>query len=93
RFEAGARTDWHTHPGGQVLYVLEGTARVQTIDGEMVELGPGDALHAPAGEEHWHGAGPDGPMRHLSITHGGFTEWVGRKVTDAEYDGGVPEQA
>jgi len=87
RFEPGARTDWHTHPGGQVLYVVSGTARVQTEGGEMVEAGPGDAVHAPAGELHWHGAGPDAEMIHLSITHGGATEWVPRKVTDEEYAG------
>lgn len=85
RFEAAARTDWHTHPAGQVLYVVAGTALVQTESGETVAAGPGDAVHAPAGEMHWHGAGPDAPMVHLSITHGGPTEWSDRKVTDEEY--------
>lgn len=87
RFEAGARTDWHSHPAGQVLYIVEGTARVQTEAGETVDAGPGDAVHAPAGELHWHGASPDAPMVHLSITHGGATEWAPRKVTDDEYGG------
>lgn len=86
-FAPGARTDWHSHPAGQVLYVVSGTARVQTEGGEVVEAGPGDAVHAPAGELHWHGATPDSPMTHLSITHGGATEWEARKVTDEEYDG------
>lgn len=86
RFEAGARTDWHRHPGGQVLYVVDGTARVQSADGETVEAGPGDSVYAPPGEVHWHGAGPDTPMTHLSITHRGATEWLPRKVTDEEYD-------
>jgi quercetin dioxygenase-like cupin family protein len=85
RFEPGARTDWHTHPGGQVIYVLEGTAFVQTDGGELVQAGPGDAVHAPAGELHWHGSASDTPMRHLSITYGGATEWSDRKVTDEEY--------
>jgi len=85
RFAPGARSDWHSHPGGQVLYVVEGTARVQTEGGDVIEAGPGDAVHAPAGELHWHGATPDGPMVHLSITHLGATEWEPRKVTDEEY--------
>ncbi len=84
-FEPGARTDWHTHPEGQVLYIVTGTARVQTDGGAVVEAGPGDAVHAPAGELHWHGATPNSPMVHLSITHGGYTEWPARKVTDEEY--------
>lgn len=84
-FAAGARTDWHRHPAGQVLYVVSGQARVQAEGGETVHAGPGDAVYAPPGEVHWHGAGPDGPMTHLSITHGGPTEWLPRKVTEEEY--------
>ena len=84
-FEPGARTDWHSHPAGQVIYVVTGTARIQTEAGEVVEAGPGDAVHAPAGELHWHGAAPGSPMVHLSITHGGPTRWEDRKVTDEEY--------
>ena len=86
-FEPGARTDWHTHPAGQVIFVLEGTALVQTDGGDRVEAVAGDTVHSPAGELHWHGATPDAPMTHLSITYGGSTQWVGRKVTDAEYRG------
>jgi len=86
RFAPGARSDWHAHPGGQVLYVVEGTARVQAEGEAVVVAGPGDAIHADAGVVHWHGAGPDAPMIHLSITHAP-TEWLPRKVSDAEYRG------
>jgi quercetin dioxygenase-like cupin family protein len=72
-FDAGARTDWHTHPAGQVIYVLEGRALVQVDGGERVEAGPGDSVHSP--------------VIHLSITYGGATQWVDRKVTDEEYAG------
>ena len=84
-FEPGARTDWHSHPEGQVLYVTSGAGLVQTIDGETVEVGAGDVVHAPPGEEHWHGATSDSYMMHLSLTTGGATEWSPRKVTDEEY--------
>ena len=84
-FEPGARTDWHTHPEGQVLYVVSGAGRVGTSHGEVVTIGPGDAVYSPPGEVHWHGAGPDSPMTHLSLTTGGATEWHPRKVTDEEY--------
>ena len=48
-FSPGARTAWHSHPVGQVLYVLSGVGRVP-LEGEAVqELRPGDtALIPPA---------------------------------------------
>ncbi|MFP5333097.1 MAG: cupin domain-containing protein [Acidimicrobiia bacterium] len=85
-FAPGARTDWHTHPDGQLLYVTAGVGRVGTEDGTVVELGAGDSVYSPPGEIHWHGAGPHSPMTHLSITTGGDTQWLPRKVTEEEYD-------
>ena len=84
-FAAGARSDWHSHPAGQVLYVVSGTARVHAEGEATVVAGLGDVVQAAAGIVHWHGAAPDGAMVHLSITHGGATEWLPRKVTDEEY--------
>lgn len=84
-FEPEARTDWHTHPEGQVLYVVSGAGRVQTADGETVDVGPGDVVHTPPGEEHWHGATPHSYMMHLSLTTGGATQWTGNKVSDDDY--------
>lgn len=84
-FDPGARTDWHSHPAGQVLYIVSGSGRVATETGEMIDVSPGDIVHAPAGEMHWHGASPYSPMFHLSLTTGGQTEWTARKVTDEEY--------
>lgn len=84
-FEPEARTDWHTHPEGQVLYVVSGAGRVQTADGETIEVGPGDVVHTPPGEEHWHGAAPNSYMMHLSLTTGGATEWKAKKVSEEDY--------
>lgn len=84
-FEPEARTDWHTHPEGQVLYVVSGAGRVQTASGETIEVGPGDVVHTPAVEEHWHGAAPNSYMMHLSLTTGGATEWKPKKVSDEDY--------
>lgn len=85
QFTPGARTDWHSHPDGQVLYVVAGAGLVQSEGGETVEISAGDVVYAPPGEVHWHGARPDSPMMHLSLTTGGATEWEPRKVTDEEY--------
>ena len=74
RFEAGARTHWHTHEGEQLLYVLEGVCELEERDGALVRLHAGDVGRIPPGVEHWHGAGPDGAMVHLAVTAGG-TDW------------------
>lgn len=86
RFEAAARTDWHSHPEGQVLYVLEGRGRIQDDDGTTEEFEKGDVIYTPPRQIHWHGAGPDGPMTHISLTTGGDTIWEPRKVTNQEYN-------
>lgn len=87
QFTPGARTAWHSHPGGQTLYVVSGNGHVANEDGDRVAITPGDTVTIPAGELHWHGAAPDAPMMHLSLTTGGATEWIGRKVDDEEYRG------
>jgi quercetin dioxygenase-like cupin family protein len=84
-FTPGARTAWHSHEGGQTLYVLEGRGRVQSRGDRIVEIGPGDVVSTPDGEEHWHGAAPDHFMTHLTITEG--TAHWGDHVTDEEYQG------
>lgn len=84
-FEPAARTDWHSHPDGQLLYIVSGVGRVGDDDGTTAEVGAGDTVYAAPGQVHWHGASPHSPMTHLSITTGGATEWLPRKVTDDEY--------
>ena len=74
RFEDGARTNWHVHPGEQLLYILEGKGRAGTEGQEMV-VKPGDLIYSPPGERHWHGAMPGQAMAHLSVTTVGAPEW------------------
>jgi len=73
-FEPGARTHWHAHREGQLIYGLEGSGRVGVRSGETVEIGPGDLVHAPPGEEHWHGAAEDRGLTHLALSFG-ETDW------------------
>lgn len=84
QFEPEARTHWHSHPGGQVVYVVFGAGFVQNADGETVVMSAGDVVVTPPGEVHWHGATPTTHMMHLSLTTHGATQWVG-PVTDADY--------
>ncbi len=89
-FTPGARTNWHTHPEGQILYVVTGEGRAQREGGPIVEIGPGDVVYFAPNEKHWHGAGPDTFMVHVAInpanTTSGGTDWM-EPVTDEEYPG------
>ena len=70
RFAPCARTAWHTHAMGQTLYVTEGIGLVQSRGGEVVVMRPGDTVHTPPGEWHWHGAAPEHFMTHLALWEG-----------------------
>lgn len=74
RFEPAARTEWHSHDGGQLLVVLSGRGLVAVRDQEPREVGPGDTIWSPPGEEHWHGATPGDHLTHVAVTWGG-THW------------------
>ncbi|WP_240432511.1 cupin domain-containing protein [Rubrobacter indicoceani] len=87
-FEPGARTNWHTHPEGQVLYVVTGRGRAGNESDGRTELSPGDVVTFAPNERHWHGAAPDSYMVHIAINPAvdseGGTDWQG-PVTDEEY--------
>lgn len=86
-FEAGARSDWHSHPAGQILLVTAGKGYHQ-IDGEPKEIiRKGDVVQCPPNVNHWHGASADSSMTHIYIipnTEKGIVEW-GEAVTDEVY--------
>jgi len=83
RFAPCARTAWHSHSLGQTLHVTEGIGIVATRD-QVIVMGPGDTVHTPPGEEHWHGAAPDRFMSHLAMWEDDDATW-GDHVTDEEY--------
>ncbi len=70
RFEPGARNYWHAHEGGQLLYVIDGTGWVQARGAAAQRIGVGDAVRIEPNEQHWHGAGPGGPLAHIAINVG-----------------------
>ncbi len=86
RFEAGARSAWHSHPRGQLLMVEEGRMRLQKRGQSIEELGIGDSNYTAPDTIHWHGAVPDQPLVQINVGFGGETNWLD-KVTDAEYQG------
>ena len=83
-FDAGARTNWHSHSGPQLLQILEGVCRYQTDGGEVREAVAGDLLTVAPGERHWHGASPAGPMTHIAININAATNWF-EPVSETDY--------
>jgi quercetin dioxygenase-like cupin family protein len=66
-FVPGARTAWHTHPLGQLLYILDGVARIGCEGEAVCEAQAGDSVAFAPGERHWHGAAPGRLMTHLAL--------------------------
>ena len=86
-FEPGARTAWHTHPLGQTLIVTAGCGLVQTWEGPITEIRPGDVVSISPGEKHWHGDTPTTAMTHIAIQEqldGKIVDWM-EKVSDEQY--------
>lgn len=86
-FAAGAHTAWHSHPLGQILIVTSGSGYIQQRGGAVQKIRAGDVIWTPANVQHWHGAGPDGPMTHISVYEeppGQGTKWF-EQVPDAQY--------
>jgi quercetin dioxygenase-like cupin family protein len=82
-FTPGARTYWHTHPGGQLLIVTSGRGIVATRAGEVQVVTSGDIVWTEPGEEHWHGGCADSLMTHTAVSHG-KTQW-GPEVPSTDY--------
>lgn len=86
-FEAGARTRWHSHPGGQLLFVTKGEGYYQEKGKPVRLLKPSDVVEIPPNVKHWHGAAPNHNFIHLGVstrTQDGPAEWF-PAVTDEEY--------
>lgn len=87
-FEPGARTNWHTHPKGQVLIITEGQGFYQEKGKPAQIIKKGDVVNIPENTEHWHGASAKTGMIHIAITH--FKDdvnvvWL-QPVSEQEYE-------
>lgn len=86
-FEPGARSNWHTHPGGQILIITDGVGYHQ-IEGQPREtIRKGDVVKCPPNVKHWHGASPDTGLQQLYIvpnTEKGIVDWM-EPVSDQVY--------
>jgi quercetin dioxygenase-like cupin family protein len=95
RFAPGARNHWHRHAVGQTFHVIDGIGRTQSRGGPLIEVRPGDTVHTPPDEWHWHGASPERFMTHFTVYEaaddGAETEW-GDPVSDEVYAGQPAER-
>jgi len=87
-FEPGARSWWHSHDKGQLIFVEQGRARVQKKGQPMKELGVGDSDYTAPNVVHWHGAAPNERLVQVAVSFGGAIKWLDQ-TTDDEYNGRV----
>lgn len=86
-FLPGARSNWHTHPVGQMLVITHGTGWTQERGQPRQMIQAGDVVWCPPGVEHWHGATDTTSLTHCAIQAGvdGAAVVWGDPVSDAEY--------
>ncbi len=87
-FEPGARSNWHSHPAGQILIITDGVGYYQEKGKLRRTIKKGDVVRCPTNVVHWHGASPDSGLQQLYIipnTEKGIVQWMG-PVSDEEYN-------
>ena len=93
-FPPRSRSNWHHHPAGQTLLVLDGVGYYQERGDSVRVLRQGESVQCPPGVEHWHGAAYDEWFVQLAMTQEsaeGRVIW-GEPVTEEEYRAGIPLQ-
>lgn len=85
-FEAGARTNWHYHPAGQIILAIDGEGYYQEKGKLKQVIKKGDVVKCPENIPHWHGASKTSHFVQVAITgrEKGETVWL-EAVTEAEY--------
>lgn len=91
-FSPGARSRWHRHVRGHVLYVTDGAGLIKERGGKAQRIAKGDVVIHRDNVWHWHGATPDTMLVHFAVTPEQPNEWA-ELVTDEEYAEGLAEIA
>ena len=87
-FTAGAKLDWHIHPAGQILLIIEGEGYYQEKGKPVQVVHKGDVIKCAPGVSHWHGAAPNSTFTYIAVSTNSKknkTQWLHR-VTDTEYN-------
>lgn len=86
-FAPGARTTWHSHPVGQLLFIASGQGWMQQEGKVRRTVNASDVVWIAAGVKHWHGATATSPMAHIAMTYmvdGRNVDWL-EPVSDGQY--------
>jgi quercetin dioxygenase-like cupin family protein len=86
-FEPGARSNWHIHPSGQILIVIDGEGYHQLEGGPRQTMRKGEVIKCPPNVKHWHGATENHSLTQMYIlpkTENGIVTWL-EQVTDEQY--------
>jgi quercetin dioxygenase-like cupin family protein len=86
-FEKSARSNWHVHPSGQILIVLDGEGYHQLEGQPKQTMRKGDVIKCPPKVKHWHGATENSSLTQMYIlpkTENGIVTWL-EPVTDEQY--------
>lgn len=89
-FAPGSRSNWHSHPAGQILLVTDGVGYYQEKGQKKITLRKGDVIKCPPNIIHWHGASADTAFVQLAVTgrQNGPPVWL-EAVTDSIYHSGL----
>ena len=82
-FAPGAYLNWHRHPKGQQLIILDGEGYYQERGQEVQLVRRGDLVRC-GNVEHWHSATPETGVTYLALSGNAPTEW-GEPLTEATY--------
>lgn len=83
-FAPNAKLNWHTHSGGQILLITDGTGYYQEKGKPLQIVHKGDVIKCLPDVEHWHGSTPTSGVSYLAISPKSKTTWL-HPVTGEEY--------
>lgn len=87
-FSPGARSNWHFHPSGQILLVMDGMGFYQEKGKPKRMIRKGDMVTCEPNIIHWHGATQTSTLTHIAMSPNlekGNVVWL-EKVTDEVYN-------
>ncbi len=73
-YETGVVTNWHSHPGGQLIYVLSDEGVIGNESDGEVTVTRGELISVPPVERHYHGSTHREDSDFLVLTWG-VTNW------------------
>lgn len=85
KFDTGAKLNWHRHPKGQQLLILDGIGYYQEKSQPVQIVTKGDVIKCQPETEHWHGATPNHRVTYVAISGNQRTEWLD-KVTHEYFE-------